>query len=393
MKRSFIIISVIPLIFFLLSPFLYLKGSESGKKLLSHLPSAGVKLSRKILIDPVAKARIGKVNKNKSRPANIIFKSGDGGQTWQDISEGLPEKLQKEGVQGDGFLASDNSLYLRAGNAVYHIDPNVTTSVWTREILPGRQRNITPGRNGILAYNVRGQFLKRVNGTATWKPLYKNFQEQAIRLSSMKDWMYTKYTERGVSAVFETAGGAVFVGSNGSIFKSVDRGKTWREAHVQGWIFKFIESEGVLLARNSFGILRSADDGDTWEQVINEGGEGIALEYIDGGFAAIVHNAVLKITRVYISLDKGKTWKSICEGLQPSWLNLSFKQISGLQSGSDILSIKQAGKYLICSRSDGIYRSSDIGKTWQLLLSSRENRGFQLSVSGNVIYAIPNKGC
>ena len=36
-----------------------------------------------------------KLNKNKPGVANIVFKSTDGGQSWQDISEGLPgDKLE-----------------------------------------------------------------------------------------------------------------------------------------------------------------------------------------------------------------------------------------------------------------------------------------------------------
>ncbi|HMF70939.1 MAG TPA: hypothetical protein VK616_05670 [Flavitalea sp.] len=34
-----------------------------------------------------------KLNKIESGAVNIVFKSADGGQTWQDISEGLPENL------------------------------------------------------------------------------------------------------------------------------------------------------------------------------------------------------------------------------------------------------------------------------------------------------------
>jgi hypothetical protein len=92
-------------------------------------------------------------------------------------------------------------------------------------------------------------------------------------------------------------------------------------------------------------------------------------------------------------LDSGNTWNVIGEGLQPSWNSSFIKQIGGLQPSLYISSIKQVGEYLICGRSDGIFRSSDMGKTWKLLLPSIENRGFKLAVSGNAIYAIPNKGC
>ena len=325
--------------------------------------------------------------------ANIVFKSTDDGQTWQDISEGLPEKLQREGVWRDGLFADDRGLYLRAGNGVYHSEPNSTTSFWTKEILPGNQGNIAPGNNGIFAYNFRGQFLQKINGQRDWSPMYTNFQEQAVRLNRTIDWMYTNYKEKQVSSVFETTGGTVFVGSNNAIYKSANSGKTWKYVHVGGWVMKMVESNGVLLAASSQGILRSTDDGENWDRVISEGGGGIAVERIDGGFAAIAYDIIAKTNTIHISLDSGKTWNAIGEELQPSWSNPLMKKI-GFQSSLDILSIKQMGKYLICGRADGIFRSSDMGKTWEkLLLPAIGDYGFDLSVSGNVIYVVPNKGC
>jgi photosystem II stability/assembly factor-like uncharacterized protein len=171
-------------------------------------------------------------------------------------------------------------------------------------------------------------------------------------------------------------------------------GKTWKQVHVGDGRMKLVESNGVLLTTSKDGILRSTDDGENWDRVISEGGLGIAVERIDGGFAAIVNNTITQTNSMHISLDSGKTWNAIGEELQPSWSSLLMKKIGLLKSSSDILSIKQMGKYLICGRSDGIFRSSDMGKTWQqLVLPSTENYGFNLSVSGNVIYVIPNKGC
>jgi photosystem II stability/assembly factor-like uncharacterized protein len=223
--------------------------------------------------------------------------------------------------------------------------------------------------------------------------MYSNFQEQAVRLNKTIDWMYTNYKEKQVSSVFETTGGTIFIGSNNAVYKSTNSGKTWKYVHVGGWIMKMVESNGVLLAASSQGILRSTDDGESWDRVISEGAASIAVERIDGGFAAIVNNTITKTNSIHISLDSGKTWNAIGEELQPSWSSLLMKKM-GLQSSLDILSIKQMGKYLICGRSDGIFRSSDMGKTWEkLLLPAIEKYGFNLSVSGNVLYAIPNKGC
>ena len=365
MKRLFVFAPAILLVLFLLNSFV-LKEKKAGEKTTKW---------------------------TKSGRVPIIFRSTDSGQTWQDISKGLPEKLQREGVWRDGLIANDRGLYLRAGNGVYHSEPNSTAPFWTKDIFPGNQRNITPGKNGIFAYNFRGQFLQKINGKSDWSPMYANFQEQAVRLNRTIDWMYKNYKEKQVSSVFETTGGTVFIGSNNAIYKSTNSGKTWKYVHVGGWVMKMVESNGVLLAASSQGILRSTDDGENWDRVISEGGVGLAVERIDGGFAAIVYNTITQTNTIHISRDNGKTWNTIGEELQPSWSSLLMKKIGLLQSSLNILSIKQMGKYLICGRSDGIFGSSDMGKTWKLLLSAIENRGFNVSVSGNVIYVIPGKGC
>ncbi|MCF0064711.1 exo-alpha-sialidase [Dyadobacter chenwenxiniae] len=367
MKKLFVFSPVVLLVFFLLNSFV-IKEKNAKRKPIKEAKSSAI--------------------------TNIIFKSTDGGQTWQDISEGLPVKLQKEGIRGDGFFANDRGLYLRAGNGVYHSEPNATTAFWTKEIFPGDQRNIVPGKNGILAYNIRGQFLKKINGTSDWSPMYTNFQEQAVRLDSTKDWMYKTYKEREVRTVFETAGGTVLIGSSNSLFRSTNKGKTWKQLHVGNGRMRLVESNGVLLTTSKDGILRSIDDGQNWDRVISEGGLGVAVERIDGGFAAIVNNPTTQRNSIHISMDSGKTWNTIGEDLQPSRASLLMKEIGVLKSLSEILSIKQMGNYLICGRTDGIFRSSDMGKTWtKLLIPAVENFGFNLSVSGNVMYVMPNKGC
>ncbi|HKZ66143.1 MAG TPA: hypothetical protein VJ111_07305 [Chitinophagaceae bacterium] len=300
-----------------------------------------------------------KLNRNKPGVANIIFRSTDGGQTWQDISEGLPENLQGDGIQRDGFVEKDSELYIRAGNGIYHSNPNSTTPFWKKEIFPDEHSSIAPGKTGIFAYNYEGQFLQKINGTDAWSPVYTNFQENEVR------------------TVFETAGGAVFIGSNNGLFKSTNSGKTWKQVQTGGWAMKMVESNGVLLATSQGGIIRSTDGGENWDRVISEGGVGIAVERIKGGFAAITYNTESETRRVRTSYDGGKTWQPIDAGLPASL---------------SIASIIQVGEYFFCGHPTGILRSSDRGKTWKLLLPSIENKVFNLFVSGNVIYAIPRPG-
>lgn len=295
-----------------------------------------------------------KQKRDKAGAANIIFKSTDGGQTWQDISEGLPENLQ-----ADGFVEKDSEVYISAGNKVYHSEPNSTVPFWKKEIFPDGHGNITPGKTGIIAYNYNGQFLQKANGTSVWSPRYTNFPKMEVR------------------TVFESDGGAVFVGCNNGLFKSTNSGNTWKQVYTGGWIMKLVESNGVLMATSQKGILRSTDDGENWDCVISEGGVGIAVERINGGFAAITYNTESETRRVRTSYDAGKTWQPIDAGLPASL---------------SIASIIQVGDYFFCGHPTGVFRSSDKGKTWKLLLPSVENKVFNLSVSGNVIYAIPRDG-
>src|SRR5688572_9166690 len=102
--------------------------------------------------------------RDKAGAANIVFKSTDGGQTWQDISEGLPENLHRDDLQRDGFFANDGGLYLRAGNGIYQSKPNSTTPFWKKEIFPDKLGSIAPGKSGIFAYNYEGQILQKING-------------------------------------------------------------------------------------------------------------------------------------------------------------------------------------------------------------------------------------
>ncbi|MEQ1588606.1 MAG: exo-alpha-sialidase [Cyclobacteriaceae bacterium] len=308
-----------------------------------------------------------------SGATNIIFQSKDGGQTWLDISQSLPENEQPE-----GFFAGESDLYLRVNEIMYHSKSNLKTPVWEKETgLDPRSNSIAFNRSGVMAYNYEGQVYQKMSA-AGWLPVYTNFNKQTLR------------------TVFETSDGTVFLGRENGLYKSGDRGQSWKQVKNGGWVMDMVESEGVLIATGQGGIMRSTDNGEHWESVINEGGVGIAVERIDGGFAAISYNTKTKSRRIRLSMDSGKTWQAIDAGLPPS---------------ASISSIKQIGKYLICGHPDGIFRSADMGKTWSLVHPSVDNafmltvnrntvpfsdnrKVFKIYVSGYVVYAVArDSGC
>jgi hypothetical protein len=331
----------------------------------------------------------------------IVFRSADGGQTWQDISNGLPAAFTDDnGASRDVFFTDANGLWLTDGNGIYHSIPNSTGTFWTKEIFPDEHASNAPhntginvgiaaGNTGLYASNYKGGILQKANGTNVWSPVFTNFQEKRI------------------STVFETAGGTVLIRCDNGLYKSTNNGKTWKQLRAGGW-GKMVESNGVLLATDQRGILRSTDDGENWTLVINEGGVGIDVERISGGFAAITYSTAAKTRRIRTSYDGGKTWQAIDAGLlahgiidpivPPVNANLPAQGFSDStwhpQDNTTpdiptyITTIIQVDENFFCGHSDGVYRSSDKGKTWKLILPCVKGKMFKVAVSGNVIYAI-----
>lgn len=306
----------------------------------------------------------------------VVFKSTDGGQTWQDISKGLPENLREDSIRGNSFFANDKGLFLRVGNGLYHSTAKATAPFWTEEVFPDEHSSIAPGKSGIFASNYWGINLKTTNGTSVWSPIFENFQEPRIR------------------STFETAGGTIFIGIDRGFFRSTDDGKTWKHVYAGGLVGHLAESDGVLVATSMRKIIRSTDNGENWEFATSEDGVAFDVKPIKGGFAAMTSTSASNPKGLMTSYDSGKTWQSIYSGLQDKvvidsiWRTWNDRPLlKAFQT-----SIIQVGENYFCTHPQGIFRSSDKGKTWKLLLPSVKDKIFRLFVSGNVIYAIPGRG-
>jgi len=337
MKRLFVFVPAILLVLFLVNSFV-LKEKEAGEK------------------------------------TNIVFKSTDGGQTWQDISNGLPENLQKDSIRGNSFFANDKGLFLNVGKGLYQSTPNATAPFWTKEI-PDKASSIVPGKNGIVAYKYWAVNVKKTNGTSIWSPVFDSFQIPVVR------------------SAFETAGGAIFIGTQKGFFKTDDNGATWKHVYAGGLVGHMAELDGVLLAIDMKRIIRSTDNGENWALVTSDTSVAWDVKQINSGFAAMTSTSASNPRGIRTSYDGGKTWqaanaanKVLNDSIWRTWNDRpTLKAL--------MTSIFQVGENFVCVDSEGLFRSSDKGKTWKLLLPAVEKRIFNLFVSGNVIYAIiPGKG-
>lgn len=283
-----------------------------------------------------------------------VLQSSDGGLTWQDISAGLPEEVKEVSCFGD-----ESGLYVRAGHDLFHTQPNASVPYWTQETLPDPYGLIAPGDSGIVAFNSSGQFSQRSIGIPVWSSVYSNFPEKSVH------------------TVFETATGTVLIGTDSGMYKSDDKGNTWKPVNSGGWVRKLVESNGVLLATSQGGILRSTDEGEHWDYVVREGGVGIDVARIQGGFAVINFNTESHTRRIRASYDGGLNWKPIDAGLPPTLSISSIVEVDG---------------NFFCGHPKGIYQSTDNGKSWKMIVPTVENKVYNLFVSGKVIYAVPMDG-
>ena len=210
-----------------------------------------------------------------------------------------------------------------------------------------------------------------------------------------------KFSGATIRSVFETAGGTIFIAIDRGIFRSTDSGKTWKHVYAGGLVGNLAESDSVLLATSMGRIIRSTDNGENWAPAISEDSVAWDVKPIKGGFVAITSNSesnTPNTSRLSTSYDGGKTWQSIHSGLQDKvfidsiWRTWNDRINDRLRAQAFMTSIIQVGESFFCTHPHGIFKSSDKGKTWKLLLPSVDGKIFNLLISGNVIYAIPSKG-
>ena len=316
-----------------------------------------------------------KYDPDPSATLNVIFKSADAGESWQDMSAGLPY-----GTFVDGLTFQNNTLFVSTEKGLYHMRTNVSKPAWEKELfLYGPVYELVSNPKGMLACAYNSGIFQNLSGTDIWKVLSNNLKDKAIR-----------------TAMF-TAKNTLLVGTDHGIFKSVNDGNSWKAVYEGGMIFNFVEVDGALIAGGEKGVLRSTDGGETWvtslyENIMskNTGRLDDQLFTIQGTEDIEKPNPGGITNRLRVSKDGGKNWQRLENSLFP--IQDQYDMDESLAGTKDLFDMAQVGKYLFCSFDTGIYRTADQGKTWQLVFNAKK-MSFRMFVSGNVIYAVPSGGC
>jgi len=191
----------------------------------------------------------------------------------------------------------------------------------------------------VYAGTEGGKLYRSENDGRTWDLIQEQIGEGAINAL----W---------IAPDFATSGRIVASAHTG-LHVSTDRGDTWRAvAELPGAILTLVGDGKILLAgMHDTGIWKSADAGETWEDVSNGiSARGFAQLASVGKFYALGPQEGL-----WVSEDRGVSWRSLTD-------LLAYLPLTCFAAGPD-------GALLVGSQQEGILRSTDEGATWQVVHS------------------------
>ncbi|MBK9270938.1 MAG: hypothetical protein IPM48_05030 [Saprospiraceae bacterium] len=310
--------------------------------------------------------------------SNWVYQSNDFGDHWQDISNGLPTDIQINCIH-----AKDHTLIVAHQDEIYKTSTALSSPAWKKELgLKMPVFNLVSGKNGLYAVCYNHGIYQSIPGTGIWTKKFPRLETQTI------------YT------ILESKSGHLFVTGDKGIFKSSDQGNSWSLVYNKGLILDIFEANGAIIAGGRNGVIRSKNGGEDWEELLNENTLIKHTSKIENGLVAILGakdvsslNPEGITSRIRLSMDGGRSWSRMDKSLKTNCKPLIFEK--DLSQSKDLYEMVQAGQYLFCSFDLGIFRSSDLGKSWQLVLPADEGYIFQLAVSENRIFAarIKFNGC
>jgi len=294
---------------------------------------------------------------------DYIYKSRDGGQTWENLSKGMtytrvismaidpvyPATIYA-GTKGDAVYKSYDGgqrwVSLRAG-----LDDVTISSVINQFVFDPTDNN------HVFVATTMGVFESQ-NGGDQWQKRMDGMKEVLMVVALGLDPSRPKI---------------LYAGTSGGVYKTVSRGLWWERVNnglVVQDVHQTSRSLGVtviqvdphapntVFAATLSGLYLSRDGGKLWKRI----GESLPDQMIS---AMVLDRAVPN--RVYIasrsgihrSDDGGMTWKAMNEGL--STLNVR----SLAQSPVD------ANVFYVGTNGSGLYHSQDGGATWIVLPSIR----------------------
>lgn len=223
-----------------------------------------------------------------------IYKSSDLGATWEKTGFPLiPDNIISRiitNTQGDLFAATTNVGIFRStdgGMSWQNIDTGLNhVQVWDMEVGP---------QGALFATDVTYGFFKSTDNGAHWS------QPGSTQLP------------QSLYAVGVTKTGALLVGENvtsDTLYRSADGGSTWQSIEIPGdRIMDFVTMpDSTLLAYSWLNVYRSEDDGLQWQQVYYDGFDEVVSDKNNILYGL---SRGLGQSGLFVSFDHGTHWDQI----------------------------------------------------------------------------------
>jgi photosystem II stability/assembly factor-like uncharacterized protein len=285
-----------------------------------------------------------------------IFKSTDGGRTWQKMNSGV---IEKEGISFRGFT-------VQPGNSdIVYAAAELSSWAWTADRQPrsGREFDLTAG----VIY-------KTTNGGQSWRAVWRGNNLARYIWINPQDTNII-YISTGIFDR-EAANSDPVAGTPGGegVLKSTDGGATW--THVNnglgnlyvGSLFMHPSNPQILLAgtgsvqyQEGGGVYLSTDGGLTWKQTLSS----IFTEAVEFAVSDPEIAYAGDAYGIYRSEDGGQTWKLVSGNKEPN--NRFGWGSPGVRGGHPIdfqVDPRDPDRIYINAYGGGVFLSEDGGRTW-----------------------------
>ena len=269
---------------------------------------------------------------------NSFYRSLDNGLSWSSNVSGLPDTIPISAI-----VELKGNLFASIG------DPQDAA----RTIGGGIYKSEDDGLNWFksdngLTENTKVSDLTLIENTlfvSTGYPI--NIGDRGVFKSNDlgQSWLPTGLNDSQLRLIRTTSNQQLIAGSNvSSIFISNNKGESWLQTgkEIENWsVFQVIENSNYLFTSGESGIWRAKIPVKEWKQIKKELG---SLVILSNGNILMAENGV-----VLRSENNGDTWEPIAD----------------LKTEMIFLFALDANLLIACAQGDGIYHSNNNGETWQ----------------------------
>ncbi|HEX5624651.1 MAG TPA: hypothetical protein VFX48_01435, partial [Saprospiraceae bacterium] len=241
------------------------------------------------------------------RKYKSLYRTDDNGQTWVFAASGLNEAavLELDFISATRFLALTNDGLFYTGD---------DGKAWSL-IMPSA--DILTNLDRVRRVVLHGEQIYFADRRGIH--YFKDWKTPPVTLTNIiKPVLNFNLFENGRT-------GSLFVADDDGLYRSVNKGQNWTDLNRKGILLIHDFPNGELVAVTSTEILKSADDGSSWNKVLDFPAPIQNFNLADNDLqSAYLMERSFGTTSMYVTEDLGNTWDRIAVS-SASGLNLEPK--------------------------------------------------------------------